>query len=856
MIEKDDVLLWFKASCGSSRVNVFCGMLKCCTALELRYFLTLLEGMLKEVEHPLKHAENEINKFIKPASDVTSSLDLSQVKDRSNCLALLAFLKSSDHRMASDLLYPALTTIDEEGVKDESVREELLLMLYMAANHPAFSFAERKDLWERIDTACKALSAGQGAIPVASLDPAAEEKSLETGTESTSPMVDNGWEDDTSSTNWADCDDVIPETIVVTGCQKCSGSGPFDAYRFDYSFEVTWSDGGFNRCSRSYTDLILFQNKLHNENEDAMQKVPRLSSKRSLNTYEQAKKLLPEISELVQKFLDLPRDVLSSQLVIDFFSAIGVGLDSLESSRSLSDLASSPTRASKPSIATSASGSVDSSTDITPRYSQDSLSPSSSTDAAKYQNVYITTTTSNSASQSNTNSLPSLKPGSSGIPSLLNGPHSPIAEVDENPQKDPHSKIPQKSPCFIRRIGGGVVYYEPHKVIASAPMAYLEKYAKMRSNILPSIKHSKMETTSDVTRPSTAGSKSTRQSLTMSFRDPPTLCPSPQSRTSSSRSTNSPHASIRSGAMSPPGLGSSCDEDTSFRCPSGNESSNRQRRKKTTPTSPAEAYILGSYGSAGDMKTFPSLQEWLKALRLHKYTTTLEDYDFDKLMSLTPEEVDALDMTSGARSKLTTHMDWMRKNGCSEFALSSKICDGGKKSRSQSRTSSFASLDRMDVGSGQPSRRSTSDFPSMQSSVSPTASTWSLPDALPGGSDLTRPRSAASGTSSRPSLYGAEAMRGHNTVSHHTSMPQLATSPRRKSETGLGGSTNSIPAHRDSGSKAQAMPRQSSVNSKTRRKAPASSTPARQSSRPGSSNSLSWRSSDSTDGVPPNSRRK
>ena len=159
MVVKDEVLQWFKESPSSSRVGTFCRLARYCTPFELRFFYTVLEDLLKDCYQAFVSAEKQANSFSKPSLDpkedrdhLCNSFKVSDIQQRADCLATLALLKRKNHAVASQVLYPVLSTITRENViEDKGLCEEVLLMMYMAANHPAFSFAERRVLWEKVD---------------------------------------------------------------------------------------------------------------------------------------------------------------------------------------------------------------------------------------------------------------------------------------------------------------------------------------------------------------------------------------------------------------------------------------------------------------------------------------------------------------------------------------------------------------------------------------------------------------------------------------------------------------------------------------------------------------------------------
>eukprot|EP00117_Sycon_ciliatum_P026140 scpid43676/ scgid2883/ Zinc finger CCHC domain-containing protein 2 len=770
---KDDVLLWFKESSASSRVNVYSGMLKCCTPFELRYFFTLLEDALKDCYQSLRSAEQKVNKFITPppaasprhveAVHPCAAAKLSNDEDRANLLATLALLKGTNHTVASQLLYPVLSTIKKEYVASENdAREEFLLMLNMAASHPAFSFAERRIFWDKIDTLCEAVSVATPGSNDHDRGLLKKERCQEARTSVLSFMDD--WAD-TGTTNWAESGDVVPDIIIVSGCQKSKGSGRFDTIRFEYIFEVTWSDGTFNRCFKTYNDLFQFQNKLLNENAVAAGKgaspriIPFLPGKKLLTkaTRELAEKRLPEIAEYAQKLTELPQYMLTTPLVVDFFNSVttttsGTSIAAVDGGGTLEDSpitvtalpasagsgdavgaatllsgAGGDSNGSSVSTATSQHHSPDgreaaaAGSDIaaTPVLSGAESSGSSAAATSKdSQDSLMTIHQSEGSLQVSANTSlarprdqSSLRPGSTRPVPIS------ITEVDE--EHCEHQCVP--------RLGGGVVYFKKDQVMTTTSLTFLEQYGSASRLASEKCRRSS---------PSGSGMTGTAELIQLGT----TL---PDSITAGSLEHG---LSERSSVASPSDLPSSHGDDSSGLLLTEHRHTEPTQRRRISASSSTtllsrtgSCTSLASRTSAStEVKTFSSLQDWLRALRLHKYSSTLEEYNFSTLMRLTSEELDALEMTAGARSKLVNQIEWMKKNDCDQFAILYRGIESGKKNRN--RAGSMASMDLSDSSSqvsvggihsgGGAAQKPSQDTQAPKSSVSPSSSAWSLPDIV------------------------------------------------------------------------------------------------------------------------------
>ena len=151
MLRKDDVLTYFKSSSGSSRIDLLCRILRFCSPLELRFVAAVLEDMCRKDHHELQSIEHHVNTTTLFAD--SSTISLHEKPTRRRLLISLALLRSDNHLMAHRLYEQIMQCLcPNGGLKDNfELYEEGLLLLLMAANHPALLFDERQRLWRRIE---------------------------------------------------------------------------------------------------------------------------------------------------------------------------------------------------------------------------------------------------------------------------------------------------------------------------------------------------------------------------------------------------------------------------------------------------------------------------------------------------------------------------------------------------------------------------------------------------------------------------------------------------------------------------------------------------------------------------------
>lgn len=139
--KKYQVYDWFRTLDGAKRIDFLNGMLHLCFPLELRFLGSCIEELARKDYTYLRDAEIKAN----AAFEIQLMRDITDKVTRSKMIVTLALLASSNHECAR-LIYDLLNVDILEMLEkmklslDEKIADEFLLLLTMAANHPAFDF--------------------------------------------------------------------------------------------------------------------------------------------------------------------------------------------------------------------------------------------------------------------------------------------------------------------------------------------------------------------------------------------------------------------------------------------------------------------------------------------------------------------------------------------------------------------------------------------------------------------------------------------------------------------------------------------------------------------------------------------
>jgi hypothetical protein len=140
--KKYQVYDWFRTLDGAKRIDFLNGMLHLCFPLELRFLGSCIEELARKEYSYLRDAELKAN----ASYEIQLMNEISDKVTRSKMIVTLALLGSNNFecaRLIYDLLNVDIGSLlekMEEAHLDQKIADEFLLMLTMAANHPAFDF--------------------------------------------------------------------------------------------------------------------------------------------------------------------------------------------------------------------------------------------------------------------------------------------------------------------------------------------------------------------------------------------------------------------------------------------------------------------------------------------------------------------------------------------------------------------------------------------------------------------------------------------------------------------------------------------------------------------------------------------
>ena len=153
MVCKEELCVWFKNLSPHKRIDYLCGMLHICLPLELRFVGSYVEDLAKKDSVHLREHEGKANN----REELSKFSEIDAKSFRTRMAIYLALLRSSN-RTCSSLIYQLLEnnikqTLTVMDNMDEMTVHNILLVLSMAMNHPAFSYHEKIRMYGYYNTA-------------------------------------------------------------------------------------------------------------------------------------------------------------------------------------------------------------------------------------------------------------------------------------------------------------------------------------------------------------------------------------------------------------------------------------------------------------------------------------------------------------------------------------------------------------------------------------------------------------------------------------------------------------------------------------------------------------------------------
>ena len=156
MLHKERVCSMFKQLEPHKRIDFMCGMLNLCHPFELRFFGSYVEDLAKKDFNSLREAEGKANN----RNELTKCIEADDKSFRSKVAVYLALLKSSS-RTCANFIYDMLENHIQKSLSvisdmDEPTVLNILIVLAMAMNHPAFQYSQKMRMYDWYENAKKA----------------------------------------------------------------------------------------------------------------------------------------------------------------------------------------------------------------------------------------------------------------------------------------------------------------------------------------------------------------------------------------------------------------------------------------------------------------------------------------------------------------------------------------------------------------------------------------------------------------------------------------------------------------------------------------------------------------------------
>ena len=151
MLYKESVYTWFKHASSYQRIDLLCGLIQMCHPLERRFIASVIEDLCRLNFTQLRSQELKSN----DRSELEKLTDcLIEESQRSQFTVALSLLNSSNYVCANTLAHHLNAACQNflscdnsfsngNAMQSKKVYEDVLLMLTIAMNHPAFSFQKR-----------------------------------------------------------------------------------------------------------------------------------------------------------------------------------------------------------------------------------------------------------------------------------------------------------------------------------------------------------------------------------------------------------------------------------------------------------------------------------------------------------------------------------------------------------------------------------------------------------------------------------------------------------------------------------------------------------------------------------------
>ncbi|XP_053402687.1 zinc finger CCHC domain-containing protein 2-like [Mercenaria mercenaria] len=329
MVCKEDLCTWFKNLSPHKRIDYMCGMLQMCLPMELRFIGSYVEDLARKDFHQLRESEGKANN----RHELSKFNETDGRVFRTKMAVYLALMHSSN-RTCSNIIFrllekhvrEALTVID---TMDVITVHNILLVLSMAMNHPAFTFHQKSRMYEYYREANEAAERILNkTLPEQELLILSESCDMRSCDQRLSPM----------------CSPRVPQMHLLPSpvaplssqyihspatqdkvyvCEinvKSSRQRDKEKNTIEYIIQVTWSNGEKKNVFKTYQELVEFHKKLVKTFEKDIlshQEAFKLPSLKGMQNHRKENREL--LSQYASSLSDLPEHIQQSNFFTSFF---------------------------------------------------------------------------------------------------------------------------------------------------------------------------------------------------------------------------------------------------------------------------------------------------------------------------------------------------------------------------------------------------------------------------------------------------------------------------------------------------------------------------------------------------------
>nr|XP_022340462.1 zinc finger CCHC domain-containing protein 2-like isoform X2 [Crassostrea virginica] len=293
----DELCLEFGTLSPHERIDVLSGLLQMCLGPELRFLGSVVVDLCKKDYIYLREQENKANK---PEELESLKQNPTDIKNLQRAMAMNLALLHTDNTHCASIVFDILENNMKQAftitpsTEKESV-DIILLVLAMAIRHPAFNFCQRTKLYnyymcvkQQLDSLlCKVDS--------------------ETRQETTADPRCN--------------QEAVSDHICNLDVLKADKSHRHERKR-EYKIQVSWQDKRKTEVLQTYQDFKEFHSKLVKQFPEEAdlpkqeRKLPFFSGTSGINALKEEEQT---IAQYTKHLLQMPKNILHSELVVSFF---------------------------------------------------------------------------------------------------------------------------------------------------------------------------------------------------------------------------------------------------------------------------------------------------------------------------------------------------------------------------------------------------------------------------------------------------------------------------------------------------------------------------------------------------------